>query len=186
MPDEKFLKELLKSLSTNSKVAYFKEPTTIIKLVDAKPLVKSVKAHRCDGGITLCRKQFGEKDCFGCNNSIFTDVKEHYMYAVHIEQDSQQLKVFRMPITVLRVILSWLIEPDWSDLVKPTSEVLYIKRRGSGIATKYEVIVSKQKVTFDVDLDKCDYSEIQCPSYEQQMKLVGSNKDSSDEENIPF
>lgn len=186
MPDEKFLKELLKSLSSNSNVAYFKEPTTVIKLVETNPLVKSYDAHRCEGGITLCRKQFGEKDCLGCSNSLFSNAKVHYMYAVHIEPDNQQLKVFKMPITVLRVILSLLIEPDWVDLIKPTSEVLYIKRRGVGIATKYEVIVSKQKITFDVDLSGCDFSEVQCPSYEQQMKLVGITKDSSEEGDEPF
>lgn len=167
MVDVEFLKNLLKQ--TSGDINYLTKDVTILKLVDSNPLFVKHYKHYYGNAQTLCRKVLGiDEPCVGCALANATLKKNMLMFGVEIGTPIE-LKVFSVPLSVTRQIVNLLLTDDWKSLVDQESELIVIKKEGQGLATRYNVSVTKKRYKHDIDVTKLDLNQyMKVPSLEAQ------------------
>lgn len=173
MVDVNSLKALLADIREN-KFQNFEDEVTVIKLLNTKPFMIKNNVHFYGDRAVACRKNYDpDGKCVGCMLSGARLAKKVLFYGIHIKE-SARLKIFNAPVTVASSIINLIVEGEWVSLVEPTSELIVVKKVGTGIKTKYQVSVAKKKFTHEEDVSKLNlWESVDKPTIEEQIARLG-------------
>jgi hypothetical protein len=143
--------------------------------------------HRCNWNKPDVFEQIKESGEFD-GEFTWRESTSYLVNAVETDGDRKELRVWQLPATVYESIIEILLDDDYSDAVEvKTGKPFKIKKSGSGLGTKYSVMVGQKSVDVSAFVKgvKDPIDAVEDPGLERQAEALGVDVPEEEEDPEP-